>query len=322
MTRTRRPALATGELALVAGGSRGLGLLLARELLTRGSRVVICARDESELQRAAAQLQPDGEVHWRVCDVRDANAVRDLVEGVEADLGPIDTAIAVAGIIQVGPLEAITLEHFEDALATMTRGPIHVAWAVLPGMRARGRGRIATVTSVGGVVSPPHLLPYSTAKFGAVGFSDGLAAALRGSGISATTIVPGLMRTGSHERAQFTGDAPREYAWFGPAASLPVLSMDADRAARRIVEGVLAGRPVVTLTPLAVLAGRFRGLAPATTIRLLGLVNRMLPTAPPGAPGETVEGREADRRLDSAIVRGLVTLGSRAADRTNERPPT
>lgn len=295
---------------------------MARELLRRGSRVVLCARDESELRRAAELLAPDGEVHWRVCDVRDRQGVHDLVREVEDDLGPIDTVLTVAGIIQVGPLESITLEHFDDAIATMTWGPIHVAWAVLPSMRRRGRGRIGTVTSIGGVLSPPHLLPYATAKFGAVGFSDGLAAALRGSGVSATTIVPGLMRTGSHQRASFTGDAAREYAWFALAASLPLLSMDAERAARRIVDGVLAGRPVVTVTPLAVIGGRFRGLAPATTIRLLGLVNRLLPKASGDGPAETVDGREADRRLGSPLVRRLTTLGARAAGRTNERPGT
>lgn len=311
--------MAAGELALVVGGSRGLGFLIARELLSRGCRVVLSARNETELARAATLLEAKGEVHWRACDVRDGDAVQRLVDGVEADLGPVDTAITVAGVIQVGPLEAVTLEHFEDAIATMTWGPINVAWAVLPGMRRRGSGRIATVTSVGGLVSPPHLLPYSTAKFGAVGFSDGLAAALRGSGISATTMVPGLMRTGSHERASFIGDAAREFAWFGPAASLPLVAMNADRAARRMVDGVLAGRPVVTVTPLAVVAGRFRGLAPATTIRLMGLVNRMLPKAPPEAPAVTVEGREAARRLNSSVVRRLVALGTRAAERNNER---
>ncbi|MGV1008249.1 MAG: SDR family NAD(P)-dependent oxidoreductase [Dermatophilaceae bacterium] len=266
-----------------------------------------------------AMLRSEGEVRTRPCDVRDGAAVQEMVASVESEIGPIDTLVTVAGIIQVAPLESVTLEQFDDALATMTWGPIHLAMAVLPGMRRRGTGRIGTVTSVGGVVSPPHLLPYATAKFGAVGFSDGLAAALRGSGISATTIVPGLMRTGSPEHALFGGDAGREYAWFGPAASLPLLSMDADRAAPRMVDGVLARRPVVTLTPLAFVAGRFRGLAPATTIRMLGVVNRLLPSAPAAGGRDLVEGQEADRRLDSALVRRLVTLGTRAARRTNQR---
>ena len=304
------------RIALVAGASRGLGLLICRDLLARGFTVVGCARDAQELTDAEHRLAAPGRFSTRVCDVRDSDAVARMVEEVLAEHGDIDVAITVAGIIQAGPAESMTLEHFRDAVDTMLWGPVHVAWAVLPAMRSRGAGRIGTVTSIGGVVSPPHLLPYATAKFGAVGFSDGLAASLAGTGVTATTVVPGLMRTGSHERALFTGEATREYAWFAPSASLPLVSMDADRAASRIVRGVLAGRPLVTLTPLAKVGIRVRGLMPATTTRAMGLLNRALPD---GTDSETIEGREAERRLDSKVVRLLTTLGTRAAGSNNER---
>lgn len=311
------PTDAAGRpVALVAGGSRGLGLLMCRELLERGFTVVACARDADELAEAR-ELVGSPDLHTRVCDIRYADAVTDLVESVEATYGPIDVVFTVAGIIQVAPAEATTLRHYRDAVDTMLWGPVHVALAVLPGMRERDRGRIGTITSIGGMVSAPHLLPYATAKFGAVGFSDGLAASLAGTGVSATTVVPGLMRTGSHERAYFAGDAAKEYAWFAPAASLPLLSMDAERAAARIVDGVLAGKPIVILTPLAKVGARVRGAMPGTTTRVMGLVNRALPD---GSSGRTVEGREAAARLDSRVVRALSTLGSRAARRNNERP--
>lgn len=305
-------------LALVMGASRGLGLLIARELLDRGHDVVITARDEEELGAAARRLEGRGrQVHARVCDVRDRAAVDTLVEEVESGIGPVDVLISVAGIIEVGPAEAMTPESFDDAIDTMTRGPIHAALAVLPGMRRRGRGRIGTVTSIGGMVSPPHLLPYATAKFGAVGFSDGLAAALSGTGVTATTVVPGLMRTGSHQRARFSGDAGAEYAWFGPAASMPLLSMDADRAARRIVRAVLSGRPMVVLTPLAWVGIRVRGLAPATTTRVMGWTGRLLPGVPSRGGRHAVEGRDAASTV-GAVVRRLTTLGDKAARRNNE----
>lgn len=314
----------SAPVAVVVGGSRGLGLLLARELLRSGRRVVVAARDAEELDRAVERLRGFGPVERRVCDVRDRTSVTALVDGVETEVGSIETVITVAGVIQTGPAESMTFEHFEDAVDTMMWGPINVALTVLPHLRERGHGHIGTVTSIGGMVAPPHLLPYATAKFGAVGFSDGLAAELQGTGVTATTIVPGLMRTGSHERAFFTGDAPREYAWFAPIASLPLLSMSADRAARRIVAAVLDGRPMITLTPLTWVAIRVRGLAPATTTRAMGVAARLLPNAPRDAgtvaeQTETVEGRVAARRLDSKVVRVLTTLGSRAARRNNER---
>ena len=179
---------------------------------------------------------------------------------------------------------------------------------------------IGTVTSIGGEVTPPHLWPYAVAKSGAVAFSEGLSAELSGTGVTATTVVPGLMRTGSHERAHFTGQADKEYAWFGPAASLPLLTMSADRAARRIVDAVLAGDTRCELTPLTVVATRFRGLLPGVTTRMMGLTSRLLPSA--SGPGETIEGREAGQRLGSRVVDTLTTLGSRAARRNNERRPT
>lgn len=313
--------MTTTGVALVAGASRGLGLLIARELGRRGYRPVLWARDEDELTWAVETLAGEGvAADAVVCDVRDHERVEQLVAEIERETGPIDVAIHVAGIIQVGPLDALTRSHFEEAVAVMQWGPINVALAVLPGMRRRRRGRIGVVSSVGGLVSVPHLLPYSTAKFGAVGFTRGLTAELAGTGVTATTVVPGLMRTGSHLRATFTGDQPAEYAWFAPGASLPLLSMDAETAARRIVQGVLRGRSMVILTPLAKIGVRLNGLMPATTSVVMKIVSTALPSTPVrdtgGAAGPgTVEGHRARARLRSGVVERLSTLGNRAARR-------
>lgn len=306
--------------ALVAGASRGLGLLIARELLQRGHRVAICARTATDLTRAQELLAPYGTVRAIPCDVQDPAQVEHLVDTVTTELGPVDVLVTVAGVIQVGPVTAVTEEHYRQAIDTMLWGPIRLAHAVLPGMRERARGRIGTVTSIGGKVAPPHLLPYAVAKFGAVGFSEGLTAELAGTGVTATTVVPGLMRTGSHERAQFVGDQGAGFAWFGPSASLPLLTMSADRAARKIVTGVLRGRPLVTLTPLAKVGTRVHGLAPATTVRLLGLASQVLPSG--AGTGSTLSGAEARTTLSRparAVVDTLTTLGRRAARGNNQR---
>lgn len=309
------------KVALVAGASRGLGLLIAKELCSRDFTVVITARDASELQAAGTMLDSWGcRVHPRPCDVRDNGAVVALVREVEEEIGAIEVLITVAGIIQVGPLASLKRERFVDAVDTMLWGPINLALAVLGPMRKRGRGGIGTVASIGGVVSVPHLLPYCTAKFGAVGFSQGLRAELRGSGVSVTTIVPGLMRTGSHQRALFTGNQAAEYAWFSVGASMPLVSMDAERAAKRIVNRVLAGAGMVVLTPLAKIGMRVQGIAPASTTAMVGMLGRLLPSAPPGQ-SETIEGREARLHLKprSRSIHDVVTaLGARAATKLNE----
>lgn len=321
------PATPPPGVALVMGASRGLGLLVCAELLRRGFVVHGCARDAAELERATAVLA-DAVAGSRfvahVGDVRDQGSVSAVVDDVVAAEGRLDAAFHVAGVIQVGHVDTVTLGHYQDAVDTMLWGPVHLSLAVLPVMRDAGHGRIGIVSSVGGLVAVPRLVPYSVAKFGAVGLAEGLHAELSGTGVTATAVTPGLMRTGGHTHARFVDDAVADYAWFAPLASLPVVSISAERAAGRIVSGVLAGRPTVELTPLTVLGRRVHGLAPATTIRAMGLVGRLLPgptraatdatsTAAPGVDGAT-----ARARLSSRVVDILSLLGDRAARRTNE----
>ncbi len=316
----RPGALPARPVALVAGASRGLGLLVARELAARGCTVVGLSRSPESLALAREQMAGWGhELVTYAVDVTDAARLEEVVRRAEDEVGPIDVAVHVAGVIQVGPAESMTREHYEQAIGIMLWGPINLALAVLPGMRQRRRGRIGIVTSVGGTVSVPHLLPYSTAKFGAVGFCEGLRAELTGSGVTATTIIPGLMRTGSHVAAEFTGDQAAEYAWFAPGASLPGVAIDAERAASAIADGVLAGRGQVVLSPLAQVGMRVAGAAPGLTGSILGVVAHLLPAAPTDPTSTvTVDGHTARARLDSPLVEKLTTLGTRASSRFNE----
>ncbi len=315
---------AGAPLALVVGGSRGLGLAAARELAARGHRLALSARSLDDLERAAEQLRGEGavvEVH--ACDVRDAAGIEALVALVEERSGPIDVLLHVAGVIQVGPFAALDRDDFTEAIDIMLWGPINTALALAPRMVARGRGRIGVVTSVGGLIAAPHLLPYSTAKFGATGFARGLRSELAGTGVTVTTVEPGLMRTGSHLNALFVGDQGREFAWFSAAASLPLLSMNADRAAAQMVDAVLAGRAVVQPTPLAKVAQRVDALAPRATSLLLATVTRLLPDAPAGQAHEKVPGHVAEQRLPPRArsqVDRLTALGRRAARRLNQQP--
>jgi NAD(P)-dependent dehydrogenase (short-subunit alcohol dehydrogenase family) len=311
----------SAPLALVVGGSRGLGLAAARQLADRGYRLFLTARNAEDLESAAAQLRSTGAtVDVQACDVRDEAGIEALVALVE-EAGPIEVLLHVAGVIQVGPLASLSRDDFREAIDIMLWGPINTALAVSPHMVGRGRGRIGVVTSVGGLIPAPHLLPYSTAKFGAVGFTRGLRSELAGTGVTVTTVEPGLMRTGSHLNAQFVGNQGPEFAWFSAADNIPLLSMDADRAAGQIVDAVLAGRAVVQPTPLAKIAGRVDALAPRATSLLLGAVTRLLPDAPPSAAHEKIPGHEAQQRLRPRAqtqVRWITTLGRRAAGRLNQ----
>jgi len=320
--RRVRPVDLTGRTALVTGGSRGLGLLISRELARAGCNVAICARDQDELERARADLvHSGGQVETVVCDVSDQVQARRMIERVTARFGQVDILVNNAGIIQVGPLENQTIDDFQMAMDVMYWGVVYPTLAVLPQMRARGSGRILNVTSIGGKMAVPHLLPYSSAKFAAVGFSEGLAAEVAKDGITVTTIVPGLMRTGSHLHALMKGQHEAEYGWFSLGASLPLISMDAERAAAQIVEAIRREESVRCLGVTAALASRFHGLFPGTTVELLGLVNRLLPGPADGSTGRA-PGWLARDRLDSRLVEAATMLGRKAAERFNETHPT
>jgi len=148
--------------------------------------------------RAAGQLRAAGaEVTAIACDLTDEASPRRLVDAAVERHGRLDIVINNAGIIQVGPVQAAQFSHYEDAVQTMALAPVRLALTALPVMRRQGHGRIVTMASIGGKLGVPHLLPYSTAKFAAVGFSEGLRAELGRGPVTVTTVVPGLMRTGS-----------------------------------------------------------------------------------------------------------------------------
>ncbi len=184
-------------------------------------------------------------------------------------------------------------------------------------MRQQRGGRIVNISSIGGKVAVPHLLPYCAGKFALTGLSEGLRAELREDGILVTTVIPGLMRTGSPRNALFKGQHRAEYAWFTLGDSLPGLSMSAERAARQIIDAFRHGEAEVTLTLPAWLAARFHGLFPGLTADILSVVHRLLP-APGGVGQQRVKGKDSSSWAAPSVA---TTLTERAAQRNNEVAP-
>ena len=236
------------KVVIVTGGSRGLGLVLTRRLALLGAKVAILARDEEGLARAREDLRSRRfDVLAVRCDVRDRSQVQAAIRTVTQALGPIDVLINNAGVLQVGPMETMIQEDFEDAMRTHFWGPLHATLAVLPEMRKRGRGRIVNISSLGGKIASPHMLPYVASKFALVGLSEGMRTELLQEGITVTTVCPGLMRTGSVYNAFFKGRHRAEANWFMIPASLPLLSMSVESAASMILFATRLGRAEVVL---------------------------------------------------------------------------
>lgn len=321
MLPRRTPADLRGRVVVITGGSRGLGLQLARDFAGLGCRLALCARTGEDLDHARRELKAAGaHVMTAECDVRDRDEVNRFVESVIDRFGQIDVLVNNAGVIQVGPVESMKIEDFEDAMNTMFWGTVYPTWAVLPRMIDRRAGRIVNITSIGGKVSVPHLVPYSCAKFAAVAFSEGLRTELAEKGIQVLTIVPGLMRTGSYLNALFKGRQKDEYGWFGLGASLPGVSMQAERAAGQIIDALRGGRSEHILTAPAQIFARLHGAFPELTTALMQAVNHFILPDSEGGATESTTGHEADRKMDSPLYRIVTALGRLAADHMNERP--
>lgn len=303
------------RVVLITGGSRGLGLVLAREFHARGARIAICARDAEELLRAEIDLQTRGaEVMALQCDVTNNSEVEEMVDRVIERFGKIDVLVNNAGIIQVGPLEVMTRADFQRAMETHFWGPLNTMLAVLPSMRERGEGRIVNISSIGGKIATPHLVPYSASKFALVGLSKGLHAELAKDGISVTTVCPGLMRTGSPLNADFKGNQKAEYAWFSISDSLPFTSIQAERAARQIIRACVRGRAELVITVQAKAAVLFESLLPEWNAEVMKLVNRLLPEGN-GYGVKQAKGKNSTSWWSPSF---LTLLTERAAVRNNE----
>lgn len=304
------------KVVLITGGSRGLGLVLAREFAAEGARLVICARDEDELDRAYVDLESRGaEVMIHRCDVTNRTDVLEMVCAIESRFGGVDVLVNNAGVIQMGPLDVMTHADFEKAMSAHFWAPLNTIMAVLPRMRQKKSGRIVNISSIGGKVSVPHLVPYCASKFALTGLSKGMRTELLKDGIAVTTICPGLMRTGSPRNAGFKGKHREEYAWFSISDALPLLSVSAEHAARQIVSACRRGRTELVISVPAKLAVLFDTLLPEVTSNLFALANKLLLPTSGGIGEREAKGKESESALSPSW---LTTLSEQAAVRNNE----
>lgn len=236
-----------GRVVLLTGGTRGLGLAVARQLVDEGAWVWLLARSRDELREALADLEArGGRVRLIRADVRDPHTAERVVDEIVREAGHIDVLINNAGVITVAPFEHTHLEDFAESLATHFWGPLRLIRATLPYLTCDGSGRIVNVSSIGGLIGVPHLSAYAAGKFALTGLSQALNAELKREGIRVTTVTPGLMRTGSYVNARVRGQHREEARWFSLSATNPLSSKSADRAATQILDATRRGRATCT----------------------------------------------------------------------------
>lgn len=284
---TRRTCSFAGKVVLITGGSRGLGLVLARQLCAEGARVALLARDPDELARAREELiQRGGQVHTISCDLLEREQIDAAVQEVVAHFGGLDVLINNAGIIEIGPLEHMRREDFERAMGLHFWAPFDLIMKALPHLQRRGEGRIVNIASIGGKMAVPHLAPYCASKFALVGLSDALRAELARDRIHVTTVTPGMMQTGSQGNARFKGDHRAEYTWFSLSTALPFASTKAECAAAQIIAACRRGSPSLTIPLMARATIIGNALFPNIAGSMMKVINTVLLPPSTGPDGD------------------------------------
>lgn len=303
------------KVVLITGGSRGLGLTIARMLAEEGAKLAICARTEDQLKTAYDELTGMGaEVLAITCDLTGEAQATGFVEQVFSHFGTIDVLINNAGIIQAGPLENMETADFEQAMKTHFYAPLHTMLAAVPHMKARGEGRIVNIASVGGKVSVPHIVPYSASKFALVGLSTGFRNELMKDNINVTTINPGLFRSGSNYNILVKGQHEKEFAWFTAMGANLLTSSSVESTARQVIEACRNGEAeVLTNLPARILAVS-NAIFPELTSAVMGLANQYI--LPDATSDKTqLKGYEINPEL---IPEHLEKRAEKAAEEHNE----
>jgi short-subunit dehydrogenase len=310
-----------GQSVVITGGSRGLGLALAKELVREEAYVTLLARDAQELDRARQLLLfewPQARVQTLVCDVTQQDQLSIALEETVKAFGAIDVLINNAGAILVAPFESLSREDFEAQMNLHFYAILQATQWVLPHFLRRGKGRIVNICSVGGRVAVPHMIPYDASKFALAGFSQGLAAELERHRIPVTTIYPTLMRTGSPIQAVFKGDYEKEYAWFATGDNLPGFSMSASLAARKILFAARHGQRELILGIWGKARVGFSAVFPEVSIAMMSLMNRLMPR---GKERSYHTGAESRHYLDKKLAGSLLRKGTEKVERQLNQEP-
>lgn len=278
------------KVIIITGGSSGLGLMLGRVFAREKTKLVLIARSEEDLARAKTELETCGaEVLTVACDLTDRAQIASAIDRVVSHFQRVDVLINNAGIIEVGPFAHLTADDFKKSLRLYFWAPFELTQRVRPIMRVQpGGGRIVNISSIGGKMAVPHLAAYVVGKFALTGFSDATRAELARENIRVTTVAPGMMRTGSDVHARFKGDHAAEFAWFSFSNKIPLTSMGAERAARKIVAACKRGQPSLILTFAARIGIIASALCPNLFAYAMKLTNHFLPQ-PIGPEGEELK---------------------------------
>ena len=199
----------TDKVAVVTGGTKGIGYAIAESLVKAGASVFVCGRHEPDVRSAVHKLSAFGHAAGDVCDVRDEDQVRSMLADCGRVFGGIDILVNNAGMGIFGKtVEEMSPDEFRQTLETNLFGVFYACHYAIPMMKSRGGGYIINISSLAGQNAHPKMAAYNASKFGLNGFSEALMQEVRHDGIKVSYICPGSVNT------HFGGDTPTDAkAW-------------------------------------------------------------------------------------------------------------
>ena len=199
----------SGRVAVVTGGSKGIGYSIAEALVRSGANVLICARHEAEVHEAAERLSslgPGRAVGIR-CDMRSEEEVRAMVDRCATEFGSVDILINNAGVGRFAPVDEMTSDHWHQVIETNLNGVFYACHAAIPHMKSRGDGWIINIGSLAGKNPFAGGAAYNASKFGLIGFSEAMMLDVRHHGIRVSYIMPGSVATYFNDHTPSDADA-------------------------------------------------------------------------------------------------------------------
>ena len=227
------------KVAVVTGGTKGIGFAIAESLVKSGASVFICGRSKNDLTKALADLYPFGNARGEICDVRSEEQVRSMLEEAERVFGGVDILINNAGIGIFGKtVEEMSGDEFRAILETNLFGAFYTCHYAVPMMRSRGGGYIINISSLAGQNAHPKMAAYNASKFGLNGFSEALMQEVRHDDIKVSYICPCSVNT------HFGGDIPSdEKSWQIQPQDIAEVVMDLLRMDKRTLPSKVEIRP-------------------------------------------------------------------------------
>ncbi len=191
----------SNKVAIVTGGTKGIGYAIAEQLVRSGANVFICARSRDEIEAAIGRLSEHGTVAGKMCDMRSEEQVKAVLDSCEKRFGGIDILVNNAGVGYMNrTVEDISPDEFRQTLETNLFGVFYACHYAIPRLRQRGGGYIINISSLAGQNPHPGMATYNASKFGLNGFTEAMMQEVRHDNIKVSYICPGSVNT------EFGGD--------------------------------------------------------------------------------------------------------------------